>query len=209
MAKVDGAEGCRGALVVGVMVARGAGAPERERDRRYSSSAAVMPARKLPLADLNYLAYVPRSESTHPPQGYIATGSWVKRAYILLPAFRYALVFVGILTSLSRKPLHTGFKRETMLFAEVRRARVILHHAMIGHVARLSSTCHASQVGGIALAIAAVVTIICRLLADSHVAARALSTLTLLAAAVAMPYALRCGPYDRGDDGITRSLWSL
>ena len=199
------------------MVARGAGAPERERERLtlYSSSAlpSCWPGSCLLLTSTTLL--VPRSTPTHSLQAYISTGSWVKRTYILLPAFRYALVFVGILTSLSRKPLHTGFKRETMLFAEVRHDHTPLVHVSrlsstchashprvtpLVHASRLSSTCHASQVGGIALAIAAVVTIICRILADSHVAARALSTLTLLAAALAMPYALRCGPYNCDDD---------
>mmetsp|Transcript_21477 Transcript_21477/g.35435 ORF Transcript_21477/g.35435 Transcript_21477/m.35435 type:complete len:1570 (+) Transcript_21477:3-4712(+) len=50
---------------------------------------------------------------------YVYTGSWVKKMFILLPAIRYALTFVGILGVLSKQSMHTGLMPELLYFCKV------------------------------------------------------------------------------------------
>jgi len=43
---------------------------------------------------------------------YLNTGSWLKRLHILSPGLRYALTFVGLLASISDRPLSEGLSAE-------------------------------------------------------------------------------------------------
>lgn len=91
---------------------------------------------------------------------FLETKSWVKKVSILVPMFRYALMFVGILASLSGRPLHTG------IIAEVR--------LLGGVVAVLLSAC-------------ALLYVVKCMLSRSLFALRVLSTLLLASLVVLLP----------------------
>jgi len=95
---------------------------------------------------------------------YLATHSWAKKLSILVPLPRYLLVFVGILASLSGKPLHEG---------------VLLEAATLGYV-----------VGGLLASLALLLLLRC-LLRTSLFALRVLSTLLLAALVVLVPALLQ------------------
>jgi len=50
---------------------------------------------------------------------YLATKSWAKKLSILVPMFRYLLMFVGILAALSGRPLHEGVLNEARVLGIV------------------------------------------------------------------------------------------
>lgn len=50
---------------------------------------------------------------------YLTTGSWLKKLHILSPGVRYALTFLGLLVSLSDKPLHEGVLSQMQLLGMI------------------------------------------------------------------------------------------
>jgi len=94
---------------------------------------------------------------------YLQTSAWPKKLFILLPAVRYALAFVGVLSALSKEKLQVGFLEELP---------------------------HFGLLLAILLAITTLVMVLPRTLRDRPVALRSISTLIITLLLVGVPATL-------------------